>query len=131
MTKKLTAPEFVSMFDDYQRLAMETAVYRNKTQAYTLAAKTYAALGLAGESGEYANKIKKMIRGDFDPESNTDPKTCKSRGDRFNELGDVLWYLALAAEEEGWNLSDIAHANICKLFDRANRNVIKGDGDDR
>jgi NTP pyrophosphatase (non-canonical NTP hydrolase) len=47
------------------------------------------------------------------------------------ELGDVLWYIANLAEDLGYDLAEIADMNLEKLADRANRNVIKGSGDNR
>ncbi|MEL7340628.1 MAG: MazG nucleotide pyrophosphohydrolase domain-containing protein [Bacteroidota bacterium] len=47
------------------------------------------------------------------------------------EMGDVLWYLAVGADEFGLSLSEIAAANIEKLASRKARGVIQGSGDDR
>ena len=85
----------------------------------------YCTLGLVGEAGEFADKIKKTIRGDKDI---TDPLV---RGDLMLELGDSLWYLVNAAYELGFTLQDIAEANINKLRSRAERGVLKADGDHR
>lgn len=83
----------------------------------------YAALGLNGEAGELAEKIKKFWR---------------DNGDYFNtrtqvkkELGDVLWYTAELASAWALTLSEVAEHNIEKLKDRAERNVIHGSGDER
>jgi NTP pyrophosphatase (non-canonical NTP hydrolase) len=67
-----------------------------------------AALGLAGEAGEFANLVKKMTAHGhpFDPDSLKD------------ELGDVLWYLAEAATASGLNLGEIAQENVDKLLKR-------------
>lgn len=102
--------------NDYQKAALATAVYpRNgKTEL------TYTALGLASEAGEYAGKIKKLLR---DAEF--------SREAAMAELGDVLWYVAAAADALGFDLRDVADANITKLADRKSRNAIRGSGDYR
>lgn len=103
-------------FDDYQERAVSTAVYPGRY------AVIYPALGLAGEAGEIANKVKKVVRGDrgaFDREA------MKA------ELGDVLWYLAVIAEDLSIPLSEIAEANLAKLQGRASRGTLKGDGDNR
>lgn len=74
---------------DYQRAALETAVYPRHS-----AAVTYPALGLFGEGGEVANKIKKTIRGDK-------PMTDELRLELRAELGDVMWYIASTASDTG------------------------------
>ena len=67
-----------------------------------------AALGLAGEAGEFANLVKKMTAHGhlFDPDSLKD------------ELGDVLWYLSEAATASGLSLNEIAQENVDKLIKR-------------
>lgn len=101
-------------FEWFQDECQKTAIY---PKAQGLA---YTALGLASESGEYAGKIKKGIRdGTFDDQA------------AAAELGDVLWYVAMSAHELGYSLDEIAHGVVKKLRDRANRNVIKGSGDNR
>lgn len=67
-----------------------------------------AALGLAGESGEFANLVKKMTAHGHP----LDPEALK------DELGDVLWYLAEAATASGLDLNDIANHNVGKLLKR-------------
>lgn len=82
---------------------------------------TYPALGLCGEAGEIAEKVKKSLRGD-------------KPLDNFQlvlELGDVLWYITALAEDLGYSLEDVLVANIEKLSSRKERGMIKGDGDNR
>jgi NTP pyrophosphatase (non-canonical NTP hydrolase) len=100
-------------FDDYQKLAISTAIYPEEYKII------YPALGLCGESGEVAEKIKKHIR------------DGKSLNGLKKELGDVLWYIAALAEDLDISLQDVAELNIQKLSDRKERNVISGDGDNR
>lgn len=78
-------------------------------------------LGLAGESGEVFELIKRHYRDGvpFDRE-----KLKK-------EVGDVLWYVAMLATDLGLSLDEIAAANVAKLRDRASRGVIHGSGGDR
>ena len=83
----------------------------------------YPALGLTGEAGEVANKIKKLRR---DGVEWTD-----IREDMISELGDVLWYLARIADAFRFSLADVADANLLKLEDRNSRGVIHGSGDNR
>lgn len=103
-------------FTDYQKLALETAIYpRNEKTALT-----YTALGLASEAGEYAGKVKKLLR---DAEFNKAAAAA--------ELGDCLWYVAACADALGIDLQDVALDNINKLRDRKARNVLGGSGDNR
>jgi len=106
-------------FNQYQELARSTAIYPAE---YGL---VYTALGLAGESGEVAEKVKKLIRDDFFSKSGNFEDAVAS------ELGDVLWYLANLASEIGMTLEEIAILNTQKLQDRKARGVLKGSGDDR
>jgi NTP pyrophosphatase (non-canonical NTP hydrolase) len=80
-------------------------------------------LGLCGESGELAEKVKKVMRGD------------RELGEAYpeieKELGDVLWYCAILSYEIITNLDRVARLNLDKLSDRDSRGVIKGSGDDR
>ena len=78
-------------------------------------------LGLCGESGEIAEKVKKHYRGDCKVESQ---EICK-------ELGDLLYYIARVADYCKLDLHTIAIENIKKLQSRKNRDKIKGSGDNR
>ncbi|EKF51261.1 nucleoside triphosphate pyrophosphohydrolase family protein [Lactococcus garvieae] len=82
-------------------------------------------LGLAGESGEVADKIKKIIR-DQDGMIRAEDKKALEK-----ELGDVLWHIATCARYLGLDLEDIAQANIAKLESRKARGMIAGSGDER
>jgi|SRR5210317_688002 NTP pyrophosphatase (non-canonical NTP hydrolase) len=105
-------------FNEYQEMAKSTAIYDKKHQIL------YPALGLAGEAGEVANKVKKLIRDGY--EENKDYRQTVAA-----EIGDVLWYCAVLASDIGYELSDIAFSNTVKLQDRMNRGVIGGNGDTR
>ena len=104
-------------FNEYQKLARSTAVYPEEHKV------VYPALGLCGEAGEVADKIKKTIRGDS--------SLVEVTVSIADELGDVLWYLAILADDLGIPLEDIAHWNVDKLRRRMKSNKIKGDGDNR
>lgn len=82
-------------------------------------------LGLAGESGEFADKIKKIMRdkkGEFDEED---------RMAILKELGDVLWYVAEVSLYLDMPLSELAKINLDKLASRKNRGTLTGSGDER
>jgi len=107
-------------FIEYQKEARKTAIYPNKGKNIT-----YPALGLCGEAGEVAEKIKKIIR-DCDGKI-----SVKNRQSIHKELGDVLWYISNLATELDLNLDHIAQTNIEKLKDRKKRGKLKGSGDNR
>lgn len=109
-------------FNEYQEKAITTAVYP-KHQALP-----YLALGLAGEAAEVANKVKKVIRGDY----NDDPEKAEVALDAIaKELGDVLWYVAVLASELDTSMGSVAASNIDKLAARKAEGTLKGSGDDR
>lgn len=111
-------------FDDYQQWTLSTAVYPDAGTGNP-AALTYAALGLCGEAGEVADKLKKVLR---DKGGILDVPTKSAVA---AELGDVLWYVARLADEIGLDLSDVVQSNRQKLTSRQERGVLKGSGDDR
>jgi len=100
--------------NEYQSMASKTAIYSLQHQIL------YPALGLAGEAGEVANKVKKMIRdGKLD------------RSGIAAELGDVLWYVAALARDLNIDLQDLASQNLEKLYGRKERGTLGGNGDNR
>jgi len=101
-------------FDKYQKVAFETAMESSKNIFYMT-------MGLCGEAGEVANKIKKVMRDGKSPDIE----------DLKKELGDCLWYVAGMATVLGIELSDIADSNLVKLKSRKDRGVIGGSGDNR
>ena len=84
-------------------------------------------LGLAGETGEVLEKIKKMIR----DKDGVFHATSEDIAELKKELGDVLWYLSAIAFYNGIELEDVAAVNIEKLLDRQARDKIHGNGDNR
>jgi NTP pyrophosphatase (non-canonical NTP hydrolase) len=107
-------------FSTYQQRSRETARYPDVG-----ANAIYPTLGLCGEAGEVADKVKKVIR---DHQGAFSAQTVAALE---LELGDVLWYVAQLASELGLDLERVAQANLDKLASRAARNVIAGSGDDR
>ena len=82
-------------------------------------------LGLVGESGEFADKTKKIMRdklGRFNEEERTE---------LLKELGDVLWYVAEVSLYLDMPLSDLAKMNLDKLSSRKKRGKLEGAGDNR
>jgi NTP pyrophosphatase (non-canonical NTP hydrolase) len=105
---------------DYQRDSRATAVYPDAGSNLV-----YPTLGLAGEAGEVAEKVKKLIRDDGGVLSD------ERRSALEKELGDVLWYVAQVATECGLDLDAIAQGNLDKLRSRQERSQLGGSGDDR
>ena len=105
---------------DYQARACETAIFPKHR------ATEYLTLGLTGEAGEIANKVKKFIR-----DGATKDEYLAKRIEIGYEIGDVLWYCAVLAEELEMNLGHIMEKNLEKLADRKKRGTLSGSGDNR
>ena len=102
--------------DAYQEQAKATAVYPEDK------AREYLVAGLAGEVGEVASLFAKHWRAD---------QEWLDYSEVAAELGDVLWFITLLADEVGYDLSEVAQNNLDKLADRAQRGKLKGNGDNR
>jgi NTP pyrophosphatase (non-canonical NTP hydrolase) len=111
-------------FDDYQKQAITTDAYGGKGDITSLAFINKI-LGLAGESGEVVEKVKKLHR------NNAGKISEEDRAELLKEVGDVLWYLSAIAYYLDGSLDEIAQNNLDKLFDRKSRGVIKSKGDNR
>ena len=109
----------VSDLDMYQQVAKTTAIYPREQ------AIIYPTLGLTGEAGEVANKVKKIIR------DGTNKNNENLVQEISAEIGDCLWYISVLADDIGVKLSDIANGNIEKLANRKKKGTIHGAGDDR
>ena len=109
----------ISDLDMYQKVALTTAIYPREQ------AIIYPTLGLTGEAGEVANKVKKIIR------DGSDSKDEKLVSEIKSEIGDCLWYIAVLANDFNIKLSDIASTNLIKLENRKEKGTIRGSGDQR
>lgn len=114
-------------FKEYQEAAVGTAIYpavkivgQEQELRYV-----YPALGLCGEAGEVAEKVKKLLR-DAKGELTQESKAAVAK-----ELGDVLWYVAALSQEIGVPMEEIAVANIAKLAARKTAGTLSGSGDNR
>ena len=105
--------------NEYQKEALVTATYPKEHVIL------YPALGLNGEAGEVAEKVKKVLR------DNNGNFTEEKRQEIAKELGDCLWYVSVMANDIGYSLDEIGEMNIHKLMSRQQRGVIHGDGDNR
>ena len=107
-------------FEEYQIRSRETAIYPDKGKNFV-----YPTLGLSGEAGEVAGKIKKILR---DKGGVIDDET---RQELSKELGDVLWYMANLATELDLDLGKVAQENLDKISSRQQRDRLHGSGDNR
>ena len=103
--------------NEYQSLALETAVYPQPI--------IYPTLGLTGEAGEVADKVKKVLR------DNNSQFTDDKKLEIAKEIGDVLWYCATLSHDLGYTLEEIASMNYEKLHSRQERGKLHGSGDNR
>ena len=106
-------------FNIYQQQAATTAVYPESAKY------VYPTLGLCGEAGEVAEKIKKVIR------DNGGVFTEEKKKEIIKEVGDVLWYIAALLSDLGVTMDEAAVGNLEKLFSRKERGVLNGNGDNR
>ena len=106
--------------DEYQQAALRTAAPRDKHNELF-----HLLLGLVGETGEIAEKAKKVVRDKDSDFSQWDIE------DLTKELGDTLWYVAVLSDYFDVRLEDVARLNIAKLADRQQREMLGGSGDER
>ncbi len=111
-------------FEEYEAFCKKLALYP-KTPTVAGRSIVYPVLGLVGEAGEIAEKVKKLLR---DKNDTLDEAARREIG---KELGDVLWYLCRCAAEFGFSFEEIANMNVEKLSSRHERGVVHGDGDNR
>lgn len=116
-------------FNEYQNFTKSTAkyhpIFHKHFGSESGSEYLYGALGLNGEAGEIADKVKKLYR---DRDGVVDDAF---RDAIKKELGDVLWYVARIADDFGIALEDVAQGNYEKLSSRKDRGTLHGDGDDR
>lgn len=107
-------------FDEYMEKTVPTVKYPNIGKNIY-----YPTMGLAGEAGEVANKVKKIMRDD------ANMITLEAKQKIADELGDCLWYIAAICRELNISMSYAAERNLVKLRSRLERGTILGGGDDR
>ena len=109
-------------FTDYQQATARTAIYPSNSPIEAL---SYVTMGLVGEAGEIANKVKKILR------DNDGVVTDGYRRAIGGEIGDVMWYLSQLATELDYELEWLAENNLNKLRLRAENGTLQGSGDNR
>lgn len=110
--------------NEYQKKCKKYDVFK-PTESFLDASLVDKVLGLVGEAGEVADKIKKIVR---DKESSP---TEKDLLEIAKELGDTFWYLSLLSDYLGFTLEEISNINLEKLESRQKRDKISGSGDNR
>ena len=107
--------------DSYQQESSATRQYKGQIKHAII----YPALGLAGEVGEFHDKLKKIFRDKSGQISDEDLQELKL------ELGDIAWYVVVCADVLGFKMSDVLDANLKKAADRRRRGKVSGEGDHR
>lgn len=95
-------------YEDYDKLIQDTARNYDESDARATDGShipTYAALGLAGETGEVVEMVKKAIR----------TLTPMDKARVALELGDVCWYVARMAQVLGFTFEDVLALSNTKL----------------
>ena len=106
---------------DYEQFVADSRVITEGNQAVNTL--EYGALGLAGETGEVVDNIKRLLRGDYSKE--------ELRPEILKELGDTLWYLTDLTIKLDSSLEEIMQINYDKVQDRKQRGVQLGKGNHR
>lgn len=107
--------------NEYQKEALRTASGMNDSVPMIV----NGVLGLCGEAGECADMVKKHL---FQGHELDKEHLAK-------ELGDVAWYLAVAAHSIGYDLETVLQMNVDKLRKRypngfeAERSLHRQEGD--
>jgi NTP pyrophosphatase (non-canonical NTP hydrolase) len=128
-TDRATLLHLEPTLNNYQNLAVETALYKGQGEFQGFC---YVLFKLAGEAGEICEKMGKLLR-DNGVEWGSNPKEWPEeiRLNFKKEFGDVFWYIAAGMKELGYTLQDCGETNVAKLQSRQERGVVHGSGDDR
>lgn len=111
-------------FNDYQKECAKTDV-GTAAQDILSPGWLYYVLGIAGETGELMEKIKKLFR---DKKGEIDAEFKEAV---IKEMGDVMWYMARLCSWFDIDFRTVALTNVEKLQRRKSEGTIHGDGDDR
>lgn len=111
-------------FTDYQTQTRAGADYPGIGNNFI-----FPTLGLTGEAGEIADKIKKLLRDD--DISTPAHLSAEHVAALAKEIGDVLWYMSQLCSELGLSLDEVAAQNLKKVASRHERGKVSGSGDER
>lgn len=112
-------------FDEYSKIAITTDTFDGTDKTILAASFMSKILGLVGETGEIAEKFKKIYRDD------NGEMTPEKKQEIQKELGDVLWYINAMCCYLGFSLEDVAKGNLDKVLSRKVRGKTHGSGDNR
>ncbi len=112
----------------YQRIANSLNITLDSIKKMKVSPLMFFALALTEEAGEFAGKVKKIVR---NKEINPDKLPESEKTALLYELGDVLWYISQLARILDSDINEVARLNLQKLLDRKKRKVIKSSGDNR
>lgn len=112
-------------FNEYQQTIIKFDTFKEQSNNLNDPSFIAKILGLSGESGEVAEKFKKILRDKNGKISDEDKLEI------IKELGDVLWYVATISRYLNVSLETVANTNLEKLTSRKNRNELHGSGDNR
>lgn len=107
---------------------MDVKKYENfmaTSKVYDCLPIVYPVLGMNGEAGEAAEKVKKCLR------DNNGVFGGQIKVDIMRELADVLWYIWATADDMGYTLEDVMEIGIEKVEKRQKTNTVHGAGDNR
>ena len=110
---------------EYQGKAKQTAIYPKHAEVL------YPLLGLTGEVGELANKLKKLYRDHEASEISIHTIPHNMMQELEGEMGDILWYWSILCKDLSLDVNKVAQKNVDKLKSRMERGKIKGSGDER
>lgn len=99
--------------------------FMSTSKVYDCLPIVYPILGMNGEAGEAAEKVKKCLR------DNNGVFGEQIKVDIMRELADVLWYIWATADDMGYTLEDVMEIGMEKVEKRQNTNTVHGNGDNR
>jgi NTP pyrophosphatase (non-canonical NTP hydrolase) len=108
-------------FDEYQKKALTTLIRHPSPEMN----KSIMVMGIIGEAGEVVEKWKKIVA------YRDGVVTAEDKAELGKELADVIWYIAVMADELGLSLDDLMQQNVEKLASRKARGTQRGAGDNR
>lgn len=99
--------------------------FMSTSKVYDCLPIIYPILGMNGEAGEAAEKVKKCLR------DNAGIFGGQIKQEILKELADVLWYIWAAADDMGYTLEDVMNIGMKKVKERQETNTVHGSGDNR